>query len=200
MASGPGGGLGGGSGEAPRIGPGRFVADIGPSGAGKDTLLRLARDHFGGDRVVFARRIVTREPSAAEDNESICEADFAAAAAAGGFAVWWDAHGLKYALGGAIDDDIRAGKAVVCNVSRAVIAELRRRYADVHVVLVTAPADILAARLAARGRATDGAIGARLRREAPAQSELAPDVVIDNVGDPHIGAAQLIAAIDARRD
>src|ERR1700691_4692327 len=154
-----------GSAEAPRIGPGRLVVVIGPSGAGKDTLLRLACDRFDGDRnIVFPRRIVTREPSAAEDNESISERDFATAVADGGFAFWWDAHGLKYALGAGVDDDIRAGKAVVCNVSRTVIAALRRRYADIRVILVTAPADVLATRLAARFSAADGALLARLGR------------------------------------
>jgi ribose 1,5-bisphosphokinase len=190
----------GGTAEAARIGPGRLVVVIGPSGAGKDTLLRLAHDHFGGvPNIVFPRRIVTREPSAAEDNESISERDFAAAVAVGGFAFWWDAHGMKYALGVAIDDDIRAGKTVVCNVSRAVIMALRRRYAMVRVILVTAPADVLAARLAARGRTADGAIGARLARVAPTPSDLAPDVAIENVGDPESAAALLIAAIDGRR-
>ena len=188
------------AGQMPQIGPGRLVVVVGPSGAGKDTLLGLACDHFGGDRnIVFPRRIVTREPSTAEANEGISETDFATAAAAGGFAFWWDAHGLKYALGAAIDDDIRAGKVVVCNVSRAVLVELRRRYADVRVVLVTAPADVLAARLAARGRATDGAIGERLGRIAPAQNDLSPDMVIENIGDPQMGAAKLIAAIEGRR-
>jgi len=183
----------------PRIGPGRLIAVAGPSGAGKDTLLGFARDRFGGDRnIVFPRRVVTREPSAAEENEGISETDFAAAVAAGGFAFWWDAHGLKYALGAAIDDDIRAGKAVVCNVSRIVVAELRRRYANVRVVLVTAPANLLAARLAARGRTTDGAIAARLGRIAPSRNDLSPNVVIENVGDPQCGAAKLIAAIDGR--
>jgi len=189
-----------GAGKMPRIGPGRLIAVAGPSGAGKDTLLGLARDRFGGDRnIVFPRRVVTREPSAAEDNEGISETDFAAAVAAGGFAVWWDAHGLKYALGAAIDYDIRAGKAVVCNVSRTVVAELRRRYANVRVVLVTAPASLLAARLAARGRNTDGIIAARLGRIAPSRNDLAPDVVIENVGDPQCGAAKLIAAIHGCR-
>jgi ribose 1,5-bisphosphokinase len=188
------------AGQMPRIGPGRLVVVVGPSGAGKDTLLALARDRFCSDRhIVFPRRIVTREPSAAEDNEGISETDFAAAVAAGGFAFWWDAHGLKYALGAAIDDDIRAGKAVVCNVSRTIVVELRRRYANVRVVLVTAPADILAARLTARGRTTDGAIGARLGRTTPSQEYLSPELVIENVGDLQSGAAKLIAAIDRCR-
>jgi len=178
------------------IGPGRLVAVAGPSGGGKDTLLRYARNHLGGDpNIVFPYRVVTREPSAAEDHDALSEVDFAAAVAAGGFASWWYAHGLNYAVGAAVDDDVRAGKTVVCNVSRGVIAELRWRYADVRVVLVTAPADVLAARLAARGRATDGALATRLARSAPTQSDLAPDVVIDNVGDLQNGGEKLIAAI-----
>jgi ribose 1,5-bisphosphokinase len=178
------------------IGPGRLVVVAGPSGAGKDTLLRVARNLLVGDpNIVFPHRMVTREPSAAEDHEALSEADFAAAVAAGGFAFWWYAHGLNYAVGAAVDDDIRAGKTVVCNVSRAVIAELRGRYANVRVVLVTAPADVLAARLAARARATDGPLGTRLARGAPPHSDLAPDVVIENVGDLQNGGEQLIAAI-----
>jgi ribose 1,5-bisphosphokinase len=192
MPTGPGGTL--------PIGPGRLVVVIGPSGAGKDTLLRLARDDFADDRnVMFPRRIVTREPSPAEENQTISEAAFAAAVAAGRFAFWWEAHGLKYALAAAIDDHIRSGKTVVCNVSRGVIAELRHRYADVRVVLVTAPPDVLAERLAARGRATDGSIAARLDRGAPMDGELAPDVVIENLGAPEDGAEQLVAAIVQRR-
>jgi ribose 1,5-bisphosphokinase len=178
------------------IGPGRLVAVAGPSGAGKDTLLRLARNLLRADpNIVFPRRVITRKPSADEDHESVSDADFAAAVVAGSFAFWWAAHGLNYAVDATLDDDIRAGKTVVCNVSRAVISELRRRYANVRVVLVTAPADVLAARLAARGRATDGALGARLARSAPPQSDLAPDAVIENVGDLQDGGEMLMAAI-----
>jgi ribose 1,5-bisphosphokinase len=176
---------------------GRLVVVIGPSGAGKDTLLTLARAHFRDDRtVVFPRRIVTREPTPAEDNVAMSEMDFAAAEAARRFAFWWEAHGLKYAVPGTIEGDMAAGRTVVCNVSRAVVGELRRRYAVLYVVLVTAPTDVLAARLAARGRPTDGAIAARIARTAP--DALAPDAVIENVGDPADGAARLIAAIGAR--
>jgi ribose 1,5-bisphosphokinase len=177
------------------IGPGRLVIVAGPSGAGKDSLLRFARNLLRADPdIVFPRRVITREPSADEDHQSLSDAEFAAAVAAGGFAFWWAAHKLNYAVDATLDDDIRAGKTVVCNVSRAVISELRCRYANVRVVLVTAPAEVLAARLAARGRATD-ALGARLARTAPSQSDLAPDAVIENVGDLQDGGEMLIAAI-----
>ena len=58
--------------------PGCLVLVVGPSGAGKDTLIRLARAALAGDpRYVFPRRLVTRPPSADEDNDQIDEAAFA---------------------------------------------------------------------------------------------------------------------------
>src|SRR5258708_10265236 len=107
------------------IGPGRLVAVAGPSGAGKDTLLRFARNHLGGDpNIVFPHRVVTRQPSAAEDHHAFSEADFAAAVAAGGFAFWWFATGLNYAVGPAVEHAIRAGKTGVCTFTLAVVREL----------------------------------------------------------------------------
>src|SRR3954465_13966152 len=102
-----------------RIGPGRLVLVVGPSGAGKDTLLNLARAACAGDRtIVFPRRIVTREASSSEDNRQLAPESFRAALARGEFAVHWEAHGHCYALPRDLDDDIRAGRIVVANVSR----------------------------------------------------------------------------------
>jgi ribose 1,5-bisphosphokinase len=185
-----------------QIGPGRLVVVVGPSGAGKDTLLAGARARLGGDpMIVFPRRIVTRATSAAEDHHTISGRDFATAAEEGAFAFWWEAHALKYALPAAIDDDIRAGRTVVCNVSRGIVGQLRRRYARLGVVLVTAPTAVLTTRLAARGRASDGDIAQRIGRAAPPDAELSPDHVIENVGDLERGTASLVAAISgaARR-
>jgi len=63
--------------QAGAIGPGRLVLVVGPSGAGKDTLLRLAQAACADDRnVVFPRRVVTRESSEAEDNISVSPDEF----------------------------------------------------------------------------------------------------------------------------
>jgi ribose 1,5-bisphosphokinase len=187
---------------ASRIGPGALVVVVGPSGAGKDTLIALARALCADDPgMLFPRRIVTREPSAAEDHHSVSVSDFDRAAGQGAYAFWWEAHGLKYALSAAIDADIRAGHTAVCNVSRAVVRALRARYVRVTVVLVTAPKEILSARLAARGRESGGDVAERVQRAAPAADELQPDVVIENVGDPHDGASRFAAVLRrARRD
>ncbi|MBB4396009.1 phosphonate metabolism protein/1,5-bisphosphokinase (PRPP-forming) PhnN [Bradyrhizobium sp. ERR14] len=177
------------------IGPGRLVLVVGPSGAGKDTLLRLAQAACADDHdIVFPRRIVTRESSADEDNVALGPDEFRRACEHGDFAVHWDAHGHSYALPLDINDDIRAGRTVVANVSRTVIGALRQAYADIVVVAITAPPDVLAARLAARARQSDSNIAERLARSVDDRSAQA-DVTILNAGGADYHARQLVRVI-----
>jgi ribose 1,5-bisphosphokinase len=182
-----------------KIGPGRLVLVVGPSGAGKDTLIDLVRAACAGDdAIVFARRVVTRAASASENNVSVTPAEFSQALMRGDFAMHWEAHGLCYALPRAIDEDVGVGRTVVANVSRTVIAALRERYDAVAVVSVTAPAEVLAARLALRGRSSDGPITERLRRDVGGAAS-APDVVISNIASPQDHARELLGVIRDRR-
>ena len=181
--------------QAGAIGPGRLVLVVGPSGAGKDTLLRLARAACADDHdVVFPRRVVTRESSADEDNVALGPDEFRRALEHGDFAVHWEAHGHSYALPLDINDDIRAGRAVVVNVSRTVIAALRQAYANVVVVAITAPPDVLAQRLAARARHSDGSITDRLARSVDDAAANA-DVTILNAGSADYHGRQLVRVI-----
>jgi ribose 1,5-bisphosphokinase len=180
--------------HAARIGPGRLVLVVGPSGAGKDTLLNLARAACAGNSgIVFPQRLVTREASAAEDNVQLDGEAFPRLLAEGAFTVHWEAHGHRYALARSVEDEVRAGRTVVANVSRTVVDLLRKNYAEVLVVAITAPPEILAARLAARGRGSDGAIEQRLGRNV--DDIAAPDITIVNVGDPGEHADRLVQAI-----
>ena len=180
---------------AAAIGPGRLVLVVGPSGAGKDTLLRLAQAACIDDHdIVFPRRIVTRASSADEDNIALSPDEFVRARDHGDFAVQWDAHGHSYALPLEINDDIRAGRAVVANVSRTVIATLRQAYANVVVVAITAPPDVLAQRLAARARHSDGNIADRLARSVDDASTNA-DVTILNAGSAEYHSRHLLRVI-----
>ncbi|WP_256807339.1 phosphonate metabolism protein/1,5-bisphosphokinase (PRPP-forming) PhnN [Bradyrhizobium sp. Bra64] len=177
------------------IGPGRLVLVVGPSGAGKDTLMRLAQAACVDDHdIVFPRRVVTREPSADEDNIALSQEEFGRAREHGDFAVNWQAHGHSYALPLEINDDIRAGRAVVANVSRTVIGALRQAYAHVVVVAITAPPDVLAQRLAARARHSDGNIADRLGRSVDDASAGA-DVTILNAGSAEHHGRQLVRVI-----
>ena len=177
------------------IGPGRLVLVVGPSGAGKDTLLGLARAACAEDGdVVFPRRVVTREASPFEDNEQVSLSAFGQAIGRGDFAVHWEAHGHCYALPRAIDDDIRAGRTVVANVSRTVVDAIRRAYLDVVVVSITAPPEILAERVATRARSSDGLVVDRLNR-AIGGVAAAADVTIINVGSVDHHARELVRIV-----
>jgi ribose 1,5-bisphosphokinase len=177
------------------IGPGGLILVVGPSGAGKDTLLGIARAACAEDRsVVFPRRVVTRQASAFEDNEHVSFETFRQARARGEFAVHWEAHGHGYGLTRAIDDELRAGRRVVANVSRTVVGAVRRTYADVRVVSITAPPEILQRRLAARARGSDGQIEARLDR-AVNDPAAVPDFTIINIGSAEHHARELVRII-----
>jgi ribose 1,5-bisphosphokinase len=175
------------------IGPGRLILVVGPSGAGKDTLLGFAKAACAEDaKIVFPRRVVTREASSSEDNIALAPDEFREALARGDFAMHWEAHGHSYGLPRAIDDDIRAGHSVVVNVSRTVIEAARRAYANVVVIAITAPPEVLAERIQMRARSSDSNSEQRLSRTV---DTAAPDVTILNVGRPEDHARRLVRAI-----
>jgi ribose 1,5-bisphosphokinase len=179
-----------------QIGPGRLVLVVGPSGAGKDTLIAGARAACASDpTVVFPRRLITRLSTASEDHDTLSEEAFGQAVAAGDFALWWAAHGHRYGIPSSIDADMRSGRTVVCNVSRTVLGLARQRYVSVTVVLVTAPPKVLEARLAGRGRASDGDLADRIGRSASPEVSAEADVEIQNVGRVEIGVRRLLNAI-----
>lgn len=173
-----------------RFGPGTLLLVVGPSGAGKDTLIDIARARFAGDaHVLFARRLVTRPSGTGEAHGTLSEAEFESMLAARRFPLSWRAHGLSYALGPEVAEVIAEGGVVVANGSRATLPEARRRFARVRVVHVTAPIPVRAARLAMRGRESADDIAERLAR-AP-ELDVAPDLTIENVGTPAEGGARL---------
>ena len=179
--------------SADLIGPGRLVLVVGASGAGKDMLIGLAQAACAADSsIVFPQRVVTREASSFENNEAVSPMLFGQMLAHGNFAFQWEAHGLRYGVPSSIVEDIRAGRAVIVNASRTIIEFARRSYANVMVVSVTAPPGVLAERLAARARPSDGRIDDRLRRAVVAP---VPDVVIENIGPAEDHAAELLRAI-----
>jgi ribose 1,5-bisphosphokinase len=182
------------------IGPGHLIMVVGPSGAGKDTLISGARSALSGnDRIVFPRRVVTRQGGEAEDHDTLSPPDFDRAAAQGAFCLSWDAHGLKYGIPVSVDTDLAAGRIAVCNTSRGVIAEARARYANVCVVLITAPVHVLEARLASRARASDGSVKQRVERSASVPP-FEPEATIENDRTAEIGTRRLVEVIEACLD
>jgi ribose 1,5-bisphosphokinase len=162
---------------------GRLVLVVGPSGAGKDSLIAAARDHFVGDeRFVFVRRVVTRDPNSFEDHICLSPDAFALEAKTGRFALQWSAHGLSYGLPIDIEEALAIGRVVVCNVSRSVVALARQRYGSgtVDVVYIDANPDIRRARIAGRGRET--AAGSRMEAGRDTVDPRACTLLVDNSG------------------
>jgi len=152
----------------------RLLVVVGPSGAGKDTVMAAWQQHAAaaGQVLRVARRTITRPARAGgEAHEALDEAQWQAACDAGAFAVHWHAHGLAYGVRTREFDALAHG-TVLLNGSRAALPALRARAPHCRVVEITASADVLAQRLHARGREDVQAIAARLQRAAPAQADV----------------------------
>ncbi|UJW75595.1 phosphonate metabolism protein/1,5-bisphosphokinase (PRPP-forming) PhnN [Rhizobium sp. SL42] len=179
--------------------PGTLVAVVGPSGAGKDSLIQFAMAHFSGQpEVHLVQRVITRAADAGgEDHVAVSAADFEARQQAGDFAVHWDAHGLRYGIPASVLDQLSEGHVVVANGSRSVLDRFQRAFASLLVVNVTARPEVLAARLQARGRESAADIEARLTRggslSIPAQYNC---LTIDNSGPLEEGGRKLVAALE----
>jgi len=168
---------------------GVFVCVVGPSGAGKDTLIAGARARLGGDgRFAFPRRVVTRASSRFEDHDVVSPERFEALDSQGVFALSWAAHGLRYAIPASVDADLTQGRVVVCNLSRGALEAAEARFPEVRVALVTAPRDALRKRILARGRESAEEVERRLDREA-AKTMPPADLTMENVGpvEDHVG-------------
>ena len=158
--------------------PGTMVLVVGPSGAGKDSLIDGARRAFAdGADIVFPRRDITRPADAgSEDHVAVTESQFHARRELGGYLLSWGAHGLWYGIPTETVDHLLGGRTVVVNASRSVIEEARGRFQHLRVVSVTADEETLRARLGARARETDAQIAHRLERARAFRVE-GPDVI-----------------------
>ena len=142
------------------------------------------------------RRVVTRlADGGSEDHDTMDEAGFTAAENAGAFALTWEAHGLRYGLPIALEDDLRAGRVVIANLSRAMIPQLIERYTDALVVAVSAAPDVIERRLAGRGRETAASIQKRIERRVTDRLP-ASTVRIDNSGELSVAGSQFVQLLE----
>jgi len=178
---------------------GTFFLVVGPSGAGKDSLIDGARTLLEPTgRYVFARRVVTRPAgSPGEDHEAATDEAFDAREAKGDFLITWGAHGLRYGLPAELKRLVEAGRNVIANGSRATIAALAGRLPRFVVVEVTAPPEVLAARIAGRGRESGEAIEKRLSRTVEPRPDGIRAATICNDQSVEIGIERFVAAVEA---
>lgn len=190
--------------------PGFFFYIVGPSGAGKDTLIDGARQRLPADAFVFARRVITRPPGKpGEDYDSCTEEVFRQRQAQGEFLITWGAHGLFYGLPRSLLSDQQAGRHIIANGSRAVAEQIKALVPNLVFIEITAPIEVLAKRIAKRGRETEDEIRQRLARqvtELPSdvttyriQNDQTPDIAIERFVSTILHVTALSAAEDQAR-
>ena len=181
---------------------GTLALVVGPSGAGKDTLIRGARTALAGEaRFVFPRREITRPADDIhEAHTPIGEAQFEARRARGAYALSWRAHGLGYGIPREIDDSLDGGCVVVANVSRGVIAEARTRYETLAILSIAVPPEVLRRRLAGRGRESEDEVAARLERAAAYRVEGPGVATLVNDGPPEAMIANFVRLLRELQD
>lgn len=174
---------------------GRLIYLIGPSGAGKDTLLRWLRAHprlYQG--LCIARRTISRrDGDPHEAHEAVSAAEFQSLRDSNAFALHWEANRLHYGVRHGELQPLARGVDVLLNGSRHFLPRARQQYPGLLAVHLTVPRHILHARLLARRRETPEAILERLSRATSLAAAIGKvDVEIVNDGTPEEAARKLL--------
>jgi ribose 1,5-bisphosphokinase len=126
-------------------------AAVGPSGAGKETLMAEVAHRRPDPYLV--RRVVTRPPEAGGERfDAVSPADFARRRVAGDFTLDWTAHGLGYGIPREAAAARRAGRGMIFNGLRAVLGRGGEIFNGLQVIHVAAAPEVLAGRLVLRAR------------------------------------------------
>ena len=131
----------------------RLIYVIGPSGAGKDSLLNSLRQDMAAmtdtatpPPLYFAKRTITRNHDQSnEDHEVVDPSHFESL--------------VNQELA-----PMSESTWVMVNGSRAYLEEAKQRFPGLTVLFITAPIEVLRARLLSRGRENEQAIEVRLNR------------------------------------
>lgn len=142
------------------------------------------------------RRVITRAADAGGENSiAVTDATFQTMAAAGAFALSWEAHGLCYGIPAEVTASLGDGHDLLVNLSRGVLDQAAAQFAKVHVLAISATPEVLSQRLTARGRETRQDIAARLARTTPPMPQGVRITEIDNSGALEDTVATALAAL-----
>lgn len=160
---------------------GRFIAVVGPSGVGKDSVMEAMA--AAQPQIKLARRWITRPTEAGgEAFDGISETKFSQLRDANAFALWWPAHELHYAIRADVDDTLAQGFDVLANLSRSVLSQADKRFEHVLILSLVADPKVLKSRLQARGREDAQDINRRLRRVSTPMPADIETYTLDNSG------------------
>ena len=144
----------------------RLIYVMGPSGAGKDSVLDWLRANLPpGMQVHWARRTITRPASAGgEAHEAIDVQGFEHLSHKGAFALAWQANGLHYGIRHTELARLQQGHWVMVNGSRGHLPQALQSHPGLQVVHITADPATLVQRLTQRQRETPEEIQQRVAR------------------------------------
>ena len=173
---------------------------VGPSGAGKDSLIDGAKAALvGNGQYVFPRRYITRPADAGgEDHIPVSTEMFETMNGRGDMLLEWYAHKLRYGFPVAVQDHLGQGRNVIVNVSRTVVDEARIKLQPMKVLYINVAENILAERLKARGRESASDIKRRVERAQAYQLDGEDVIMIDNGGVLDASIASFLGAIGFR--
>ncbi len=151
----------------------KVILIVGPSGSGKDTLLRHARKTLVSQHsFIFSKRYITRPPDSNEDNYYVDQYAFEQLRRGGFFVATWEAHNNLYGIPHHIFTTNEASSAIVCSISRTAISDFEKVFTDTITINVTVNDEILRERLTTRGREDTLNVNKRIQRaKLPIQSE-----------------------------
>lgn len=173
----------------------RLVYVIGPSGAGKDSLLAWLRTRLDPALPIhWARRTISRPAQAGgEDHESLDARTFETEVEQQAFALHWHANQLRYGVRHRELAPLAANHWVMLNGSRAYLPQARAHYPGLTVLHITASAQTLRERLLARGRESAEVVEARVQRALEHALPAAPDVLeVRNDSTLDVAGARLL--------
>ncbi|MES2106082.1 MAG: DUF1045 domain-containing protein [Pseudomonadota bacterium] len=182
--------------------PGRLFFVVGPSGSGKDDLLRWVRQNPARHKeMVFVQRTITRPALTGEDHESISPEQFWQLAAAGHFAMTWQSYELCYGIRRGFEAELKAGRNVVISGSREFVPKLLQTYQDAQVIWIEADHVLLRQRMEDRLQRQNGsgpALLKRVQRNVQFSRPEQPEVIkLDNSGSIESAGRRLLDILTA---
>jgi guanylate kinase len=174
-----------------------------PSGAGKTTLCRAARDRFADIRYSISH--TTRRPRPGEsdgvDYVFISESEFKDGIARGRWAEWAQVHGNYYGTSAEfLNRELAVGRDILLDIDVQGTCQIVQRYPQSITIFIMPPSlDVLRQRLEARGTDSPETIAVRLENAAKeiAQKNAYRHVIINDRLSQAID--ELIALIESYR-